>query len=91
MGTPRSAALFKMSPASTPSPPEYVGIWGLMPISMEKYATVRKTGSFSTMRRSDCPTFLPCTITDMDGPPSQNFFPKSGAPEAAPSLRALAF
>jgi len=36
-----------VSPARTPSPPEYVGIAGLMAISIEKYATTPEMGKVS--------------------------------------------
>jgi hypothetical protein len=44
IGTRRSAADRIVSPASTPSPPLYVGISERRPISIEKYAIVRVWG-----------------------------------------------
>jgi hypothetical protein len=38
IGTPRSLALFRWSPARMPSPPEYCGRAAAMPNSGEKYA-----------------------------------------------------
>ena len=37
-GRPRSLAAFRWSPASSPRPPEYIGIASVSPNSMEKYA-----------------------------------------------------
>src|SRR5689334_21086579 len=44
MGTPRSAAARNVSPARTPSPPLYVGMLVMSPISIEKYATTEPVG-----------------------------------------------
>jgi hypothetical protein len=49
----KSAADRNVSPASTPKPPEYVGMAGLMAISIEKYATRPEEGKVSYAKGLD--------------------------------------
>src|SRR3954465_4993178 len=51
MGTPRSLAALRWSPARMPRPPEYCGSTAVMPNSGEKYAIARGTSSPAAWRR----------------------------------------